>query len=116
MVSYLSEVKQLIVLLVLIPSILSAQFSDEEQRKIDSLNAILAVPSNHDTLLVKAYVELSEIVAVTGLDTVVSLCEKAVKIARRGLNKSPKTKVKIALSTIQKHSNTTNRVSKFIEI
>lgn len=61
-----------------------AQFSPEQNARIDSLNKIIK-KSEHDTLVAHAYVELTEILALSDLDTVFVLCEKAITIADKNL-------------------------------
>ncbi len=63
----------------------NAQFSSEQNSRLDSLNQIIK-EAKHDTLVAHAYVELTEILAMSDLDTVIFLCEKAVSIAERNLS------------------------------
>jgi serine phosphatase RsbU (regulator of sigma subunit) len=74
-----------------------AQFSPEEQKQIDSLNAIIVNSASHDTSLASAYVALSNIVYVSNLDTIIPLCERAISIARRSLNKYSERKIRRSL-------------------
>ena len=74
-----------------------AQFSDEQQHQIDSLNEVIANPNSHDTSLAGAYISLSEILAVSNLDTVIPLCEKTKKIAEGALNDNPPAQIKKSL-------------------
>jgi len=63
-----------------------ALFSDVENDKIDSLNNIIE-NSNKDTLLAQAYYELSDILYVVNLDTILYLCGKANTIIDRNSDK-----------------------------
>ncbi|MFY9307479.1 MAG: tetratricopeptide repeat protein [Bacteroidia bacterium] len=60
-------------------------FSPEEQKQLDSLNAIINNKTSHDTSLASAYVALSELLYVSNLDTVIPLCTKAKEIAEKAL-------------------------------
>ena len=71
-----------------------AQFSEEEQQTIDSLNAIIASPNSPDTSRASAYLNLSGILYVSNLDTMIPLCNKAEKIAREGLKSVKNNKEK----------------------
>jgi len=68
-------------------SLLMAQFSQEEQVQIDSLNLIIK-ENKHDTAVAHAYIKLSEIMYVSNLDTMIFLCEEARTIAEKNLEKS----------------------------
>ncbi len=59
-------------------------FTEKEQRKVDSLLAVIRQPK-HDTSLASAYVDLSTMLAYTNWDTVFVLCNKAVAVAEKGL-------------------------------
>jgi tetratricopeptide (TPR) repeat protein len=92
---YISSIKHIIYILLFLISFNGfAQFSDEEQHQIDSLNEVIANPSSHDTSLAGAYVALSEILGVSNLDTLIPLCEKAQIISKKALNSKPPTPVK----------------------
>lgn len=56
----------------------------QDQRAIDSLTSLIR-EAKHDTSLAAAYVELSNILYVSNLDTVIPLCTKAKEIAERNL-------------------------------
>jgi serine phosphatase RsbU (regulator of sigma subunit) len=62
-------------------------FSSEEQKQLDSLNAIINNKASHDTSLASAYVELSNILYVSNLDTMIPLCTQAKEIAEKALAK-----------------------------
>lgn len=81
-----------------------SQFSPEEQHVIDSLNAIVTNKSSHDTSVASAYLNLSGVLYVSNLDTMIPLCNAAEKIARKGLkqptNKAVKTSFLKTLSGV----------------
>ncbi len=60
----------------------------QDQRAIDSLTTIIR-EAKHDTSLAAAYVELSNILYISNLDTVIPLCTKAIEIAERNLASGP---------------------------
>jgi len=72
-------------------------FSDEQQYQIDSLNTVISNPNNHDTSLARAYVALSEILYISNIDTLKSLCYKSKIIAETSLLKNNSKKVKKSL-------------------
>jgi tetratricopeptide (TPR) repeat protein len=74
-----------------------AQFNDEQQHQIDSLNQVIANPNSPDTSLVGAYVALSDILYVSSLDTIIPLCEKAKIIAEKALKANPAGQTKKSL-------------------
>jgi len=76
-----------------------SQFSDEQQHQIDSLNTIIASPNSHDTSLAGSYVALSEILYISNIDTLKSLCEKTSLIAEKSLLKNNSEIVKKSLKT-----------------
>ena len=75
----------------------AAQFSNEQQYQIDSLNTIIANPNSHDTSLAGSYVALSEILYISNIDTLKSLCEKSNLIAEKSLLKNNSEIVKKSL-------------------
>ena len=81
---------------------LGQTFSPEEQRQLDSLNAIINNPTSHDTSLANAFVGLSDILYVSNLDTMIPLCTKAKDIAEKALSAHPPTpaarSLKVALA------------------
>jgi serine phosphatase RsbU (regulator of sigma subunit) len=72
-------------------------FSDAQQYQIDSLNAVIANPNSHDTSLAISYVALSEILYVSNIDTLKSLCETSKLIAEKSLLKNNSEIVKKSL-------------------
>jgi adenylate cyclase len=74
-------------------------FSSEEQHQIDSLNQVIANPNSPDTSLAGSCVALSEILYVSNIDTLKSLCEKAKFIAEKALKANPIGQTKKSLLT-----------------
>ena len=62
------------------------QLSEKQIGRLDSLNTIITENKN-DTSVARAYLELTEILYLTNFDTVIVLCQKAVDIAKRNLEK-----------------------------
>ena len=91
--------KRLIFLLLfLFPLLVKPQnFSGEEQHVIDSINAIIINPNSDDTLLATAYLELSGILYVSNMDTMIPLCRKIESIANNKLATNPTGVVKSKL-------------------
>ena len=88
-----------LLLITLLPfkQLYSQGFNSEEQHIIDSLNAIVANPNSHDTSLADAYIQLSGILYVSNLDTMIPLCNKAEEIALRALKQNPTFAIKKSL-------------------
>ncbi|MBI2280851.1 MAG: tetratricopeptide repeat protein [Bacteroidetes bacterium] len=89
--------KKLILILIPFFFILTrgfAQFSEEEQQTIDSLNNIVKNESNPDTSRASAYLDLSGVLYVSNLDTMIPLCNEAEKIARKGLKQATNKAIK----------------------
>jgi len=74
----------LFILLVTKGSALFSQVSSKQQQVLDSLNKIV-LESDQDTLIAKAYLELSEVLYLTNFDTVIDLCKNSVRIAKKNL-------------------------------
>ena len=87
----------LIIIFILVFKTSYAQYSAEEQSKLDSLNTILANPESHDTSIVNIYLALSEILYSSNPDTVIPLCEKSLLIARKALKNKPSEEISNAL-------------------
>ncbi|MES2397730.1 MAG: tetratricopeptide repeat protein [Bacteroidota bacterium] len=87
-----SKITTLLSLLLFTITCWGQNFSPKEQKQLDSLNAVINNKASHDTSLVSAYVELSEILYVSNLDTVIPLCTKAKEIAEKALAKHPSQK------------------------
>jgi serine phosphatase RsbU (regulator of sigma subunit)/Tfp pilus assembly protein PilF len=82
------------ILLLLIPfQGISQNYSPEEQHEIDSLNSIINNPNSDDTLLASTYLNLSGILYVSNMDTMIPLCNKVISIAKRNLSKNPSEKI-----------------------
>ena len=54
-----------------------AQLSSQEQSQIDSLNDIINSKRSHDTAVIKAYLDLGEVLAASNIDTVIYICQQA---------------------------------------
>ena len=67
-------------ILFLTPYIVLAQFSDEEQRQIDSLNQILNYDQYHDTVKALAYVEKASYYYLKFPDTAIALCTRSLEL------------------------------------
>ncbi len=80
---------------------IAQNFSPEEQHQIDSLNAIITNANSHDTTLARTYVNLSEILFLVNIDTVILLCERADSIVKSKLNKKISEKERVSLLKIQ---------------
>lgn len=65
--------------------LLFAQFSAEEQAKIDSLSLVVKSKSVHNTPVANIYACLSEPLASSHLDAVIYLCTKAQQIFEKNL-------------------------------
>jgi two-component sensor histidine kinase len=74
------------------------QFSETQQKKIAELTQTIK-EAKHDTLLAKSYYELSEILYVVKLDTIISLCNKSIDIIENNLNKNISKKEIISFLT-----------------
>jgi tetratricopeptide (TPR) repeat protein len=86
---YISKIKHIIYILLFLISFNGlAQFSDEEQHKIDSLNSIIENQTSNKIDLADSYVKLSEIIYVSNFDTLKSLGEKAILIVDDKLSSS----------------------------
>jgi len=94
-----------------------------EKQVLDSLNAIIENTASHDTSIASAYVELSEILAVSNLDTVAYLCTKAKQLTEKNLKSEldsvTKKKFLLILATSLNNIgyvyNNQNNLSKAIE-
>ena len=65
-------------------------FSQKEQKQLDSLNAIINNKTSHDTSLASAYLALSVMFYTSNSDTVITLSTKAQKITEKALAKQSK--------------------------
>ncbi|PCI98810.1 MAG: hypothetical protein COB15_05085 [Flavobacteriales bacterium] len=74
------------------------QLSEKQIGRLDSLNTIITENKN-DTSVARAYLELTEILYLTNFDTVIVLCQKAVDIAKRNLEKEINTKEALSFKT-----------------
>jgi tetratricopeptide (TPR) repeat protein len=97
---YISYIKHFIhiILFLLISFNGIAQYSDEQQHQIDSLNTIINSHNSNDTTLAGAYLSLSDIIYITNMDTIIPLCEKAIDIANNGMKEEQPIKVELSLN------------------
>ena len=72
---------------------MTQSFSPSEQHQIDSINAIINNSLSHDTALASAYGNLSILLYVSNIDTIIPLCSKSIQIAEKALTKNPSVKV-----------------------
>jgi serine phosphatase RsbU (regulator of sigma subunit)/Tfp pilus assembly protein PilF len=89
-------VKHIIYILLFLISFqgITQTYSPEEQHKIDSLNSIINDPNSHDTLLASTYLDLSGILYVSNLDTMIPICNKIIYIVDKNLLKNPPEKTR----------------------
>ena len=87
--------KNLFLVIICFPLIFLGQFSNQEQQLIDSLNAVVADPNSSDTTVAATYLELSGILYVSNIDTMIPLCNKVIEICERNLVKNPQEIEKI---------------------
>ena len=84
--------KVLFALLLAFPMFIFGQsFSDKKQARLDSLNSIITDPNSADTSLVNSYIDLSELLFSSNIDTVIPLCKKALEISKVALERNPST-------------------------
>ena len=69
----------------------------QDQQAIDSLTRLIS-EAKHDTTLAAAFIELSNMLYVSNLDTVIPLCIKAKEIAERNLVSNPPPLLKKSIS------------------
>ncbi|MGE0561523.1 MAG: tetratricopeptide repeat protein [Flavobacteriales bacterium] len=62
-------------------SVCFGQFSDFHKMKIDSISQIINT-TTQDTSLAKAYLDLSDVMYMSNIDTVIKLCEKAIQVLK----------------------------------
>ncbi len=73
-------------LLLICSSFSFAQFSPEQQKAIDSLNAVINNAKSTSVNLTSAYVELSEILYLSNPDTLIPLSLKAKEVAEKAIS------------------------------
>ena len=77
--------------------VVAQNFLDEETREIDRYNAIITNPNSSDTAIANSYLELSSILYVSNIDTMIPLCNKVIEIVGPKLAQSPSEKERIEL-------------------
>ena len=66
--------RTLLVILLVCPFVLFAQdFSKQDQNEIDRHNAIITNPNSPDTAIANSYLELSSLLYVSNIDTMIPL-------------------------------------------
>lgn len=80
-----------LVLLFMSKSVCFGQFSDFHKMKIDSISQIINT-ATHDTSLAKAYLDLSDAMYMTNIDTVIKLCEQSIIVLKPHLINNSITK------------------------
>jgi len=82
--NYIYYVKNIIhIILFLIAFQGVAQFSNEQQQQVDSLNKIIANPKSQDTIVVLTYFELLNYYYLSDPDTAIVICKKAEIISEK---------------------------------
>ena len=80
----------LYILFFLFPLISIGQnFTPEEQQEIDSINLIIDNPKSTDLSIARAYVNLSNILYISNIDTIVPLSLEAIRAIKKGLANNP---------------------------
>ena len=74
--------KLLSILLIFVSFNGIAQFTEDEQHYIDSLNEVISNTNSPDTSVAGAYVKLGIALATSNIDTVIPLSEKARVVAQ----------------------------------
>ena len=77
--------------------VVAQNFLDEETREIDRYNAIITNPNSSDTAIANSYLELSSILYVSNIDTMIPLCNKVIEIVGPKLAQAPSEKERIEL-------------------
>lgn len=80
-----------LVLLFMSNDVCFGQFSDFHKMKIDSISQIINT-TTQDTSLAKAYLDLSDVMYMTNIDTVIKLCEQSINILKPHLINNSITK------------------------
>lgn len=80
-----------LVLLFMSKCVCFGQFSNFHKMKIDSISQIINT-ATHDTLLAKAYLDLSDAMYMTNIDTVIKLCEQSIIVLKPHLINNSITK------------------------
>ncbi len=75
----------------------SQTYNIEQQEAIDLYSRVINDPNSSDTALVSAYVNLSNIIYISNVDTIIPLCRKAEKIANKRLKQNPDTEERLSL-------------------
>ena len=85
------------------------KFSDEETEKINRYNAIIKNPNSPDTAIASSYLELSSILYVSNIDTMIPLCNKVIEIVGPKLAQAPSEREREELLNL--HSGALNNIA-----
>lgn len=86
-----------ILILLFYSTAFSQTYNKEQQEAIDAYSKVINNPESSDTALVSAYVNLSNIIYISNVDTIIPLCKKAEIIAKKRLQQNPETKERLSL-------------------
>lgn len=86
---------------------LSAQFTDEQQKQIDSLKLVVNSKTNHDTILARAYMDLADNLYRISIDSMLIYSLECKSITENALNQnqSEKTKRKLKQLLAESYNN-----------
>lgn len=81
----------LILAIIMSRGVCVGQSQNFQQGKIDSISKVINT-TNEDTILAKAYLDLSDVMYMSNFDTVIVLCEKAIHVIKPRIEKNSLTK------------------------
>lgn len=86
----IARIKIISLCFVCFPFVLFGQdFSKKVQARLDILNRIITDVNSADTSVVNSYLDLSELLFNSNIDTVIPLCKKALELGEEALNRNP---------------------------
>ena len=85
------------------------KFSEEETEKIDRYNAIIKNPNSSDTAIANSYLELSSILYVSNVDTMIPMCNKVIEIVGPKLAQASSERERMELLNL--HSGALNNIA-----
>lgn len=88
---------KILILLIFNNNGFSQTYNIEQQEAIDLYSKVINNPESSDTAIVSAYVNLSSIIYISNVDTIIPLCKKAEKIANKRLKQNPETEERLSL-------------------
>ena len=89
--------------------IFGQDFSEEDQNEIDRYNAIIMNPNSPDTAIANSYLELSSLLYVSNIDTMIPLCNKVIEIVSPRLAEGTEEMERIELLNL--HSGALNNIA-----